>query len=949
MAYNDGVYNSAYHDSETLEIDRGPSFRQQSSLHNNPYGDDDDDVSYPVQARNWRRTQGPTNDVQLDMEIPRYPPSVDASYNIGRFNPSFQPDLGARPSYLDSDQDTDSAIDVSEGVTRGQSVRQAVVPAQVLRPSTITVVDPSLERQIEYSNKQEHEKMIAKLAEMSAADIHKEVRKIPVCLNEKRNLRNRVLKLKQKSSKDVSQMDCCSGCLHSMKLSFRRSKQAASEVLETLQLWHGTLKVIEGKFGTSILSYFNFIKWLLMFNIFSFVVNFSFITVPQFVDMAPNDLNFSGLELLTGAGYFEDTVLYYGYYSNSSIRKDVYLAPYNMQLAYIFTIGLYLATCFLILLISMAMSFRKNFINPASFSGNAAKLLCSWDFSINNEKAVKLKKKHLSTQIKETLAEKLMEALKLTLSEKILRYFIHMAAWILSSGLAVGCCAGVYFLCLRVADSAENANLNALTKQAATLLVPVVVSLINLILPLVYSMFSLVEQFKYPQHHIYVTIIRNVLLKFSIIGILCYYWLEKIAEGTLECWESYIGQDIYRLVVIDFLFALVGSFFGEFLRKIIGTRCCKSLGIPEFDIARNVLDLIYAQTLAWIGIFFSPLLPIIQMIKLFIIFYVKKVSLMMNCIPPRRAWRASQMTTIFILLLFFPSFAGVLCVIGVTLWRRKPSQMCGPFRTLPTIYDSVDEWIKSINVFENTKWVVWIYNNLVESVLFFYILTLIVLIISYLYWQIVQGRKVMVKLLFTQIANEGKDKSFLLKELRKSQRQDEGNRGAPHQISQRQVQQSQGSKDQQHEQIGRESRPPSSGGTNALELAMRARQQMEESSPMENERAVNDSAEPSDTIAMIMRARQQAEYEEQQAGYGKQGRDAMEMEMRARQQGEYEEESQNSGEQSQDSDIQQARHRRSQSDARQMEGYEAQRPLSQSRADAFSMAMRARQQAELDQ
>lgn len=48
----------------------------------------------------------------------------------------------------------------------------------------------------------------------------------------------------------------------------------------------------------------------------------------------------------------------------------------------------------------MAKSFRKHFINPASFSGNAAKLLCSWDFSINNEKAVKLKKKYLSTQIK---------------------------------------------------------------------------------------------------------------------------------------------------------------------------------------------------------------------------------------------------------------------------------------------------------------------------------------------------------------------------------------------------------------------------------------------------------------------------------------------------------------------------------------------------------------------
>ncbi|XP_066432349.1 transmembrane channel-like protein 5 [Eleutherodactylus coqui] len=936
MAYNDGFSNPAYHDSETLEIDRGPSYRQQSSFHSNPY--DDDDVSYPVQGGDWR---GSRLDVDYNLHIPRHPPSEDEPYNIGRHNPSFQPDWGARSSYLDPEQDSDSAIDVSEGVMQRQSMRQSAVPEHALRHASITGVATSLQKQIVYGNKQEHEKLITKLVEMSTTDIAKEVRKIPACLNDKRGLRNKVIQLKRKSSKHGSQMNCCNGCIYSIKLSFRRSKQVASEILEALRLWHGTLKVIEGKFGTSILSYFNFIKWLLMFNIFSFVVNFSFITIPQFFDMAPNNLSFTGLELLTGTGYFEDTVLYYGYYTNSSIRKDANLGAYDMQLAYIFTIGLYFATCLLILLFSMAKSFRNNFINPASFSGNAAKLLCSWDFSINNEKAVKLKKKHLSTQIKETLSEKLMEALKLTLSQKLARLSIHVAAWVVSSLLAVGCCAGIYYLCLYAVDSAEKSNLNELTKQASTLLVPVVVALINLILPLVYSMFRLVEKFKYPQHEVYVLIIRNVLLKFSIIGILCYYWLERITVINRECWESYIGQDIYRLVVIDFLFVLLGSFFGEFLRKIIGTRCCKTLGLPEFDIARNVLDLIYAQTLAWIGIYFSPLLPIIQMIKLFIIFYVKKVSLMMNCIPPRRAWRASQMTTVFVFILFFPSFVGVLSVIGVTFWRREPSERCGPFRNLSTPYESVDAWISSIELFDNTKWVAWIYHNLVESVLFFYILTLIVLVISHLYWQIVQGRKIMVKLLLTQIANEGKDKSFLLEELRKSEKKSERNRGAPHQISQRQVQQSHTSEDQQ---MAHESRPEDNSRSNALELAMRARQQMEESSPMGSRRASTDNSVPSDTMARIMRARQQAEYEDQQAKYEEENRNAMEMAVRARQQDEYvEEQPQYSGEQSRDFERQHPWNHTGQSD-----GYEAQQPSSQARTDALAMAMRARQQAEGD-
>uniref|UniRef100_A0A4W5QVW8 Transmembrane channel-like protein n=1 Tax=Hucho hucho TaxID=62062 RepID=A0A4W5QVW8_9TELE len=141
----------------------------------------------------------------------------------------------------------------------------------------------------------------------------------------------------------------------------------------------------------------------------------------------------------------------------------------------------------------------------------------------------------------------------------------------------------------------------------------------------------------------------------SILGILCYYWMKDVAN-TFSCWESIVGQALYRLVIVDFLFIMLGSFFGEFLSNVIGTKCIQSLGVPEFDVARNVLDLIYAQTLAWIGIYFSPLLPVIQIFKFFILFYLKKVSLTQNCQPPRRAGRAAQMQTIFIAILFFPFF-----------------------------------------------------------------------------------------------------------------------------------------------------------------------------------------------------------------------------------------------------------------------------------------------------
>ncbi|PIN95507.1 hypothetical protein AB205_0103670, partial [Aquarana catesbeiana] len=279
-------------------------FRQDSSFRQNPYVEDDNDdhKNSFFKERNQRRNQEflPMNDLQSDVDynvrLPGYTSTGDETYALGHYNPSFRTDYG--PSFIEIDRDTDDAVD---GGLRNRLRRQTVFSPQFMRPSNIAGLDPALERQIENDKKQEKEKLIAELVELSNSEIANKTRKFPTCLNEKRDLRNQVMKIKQNSSKDASEMKCCTGCVHSIKLSFQRFKQAALDVFEILELWHSTLKIIEGKFGSSILSYFVFLKWLLLFNIFSFVVNFSFITIPQFVDMPPNNLSFSGLELLTGA------------------------------------------------------------------------------------------------------------------------------------------------------------------------------------------------------------------------------------------------------------------------------------------------------------------------------------------------------------------------------------------------------------------------------------------------------------------------------------------------------------------------------------------------------------------------------------------------------------------------------------------------------------------------
>lgn len=51
------------------------------------------------------------------------------------------------------------------------------------------------------------------------------------------------------------------------------------------------------------------------------------------------------------------------------------------------------------------------------------------------------------------------------------------------------------------------------------------------------------------------------------------------------------------------------------------------VGRQEFLVPANVLGLVYGQTVVWTGALFCPLLPFINTIKFFILFYCKKVKI----------------------------------------------------------------------------------------------------------------------------------------------------------------------------------------------------------------------------------------------------------------------------------------------------------------------------------
>ena len=65
------------------------------------------------------------------------------------------------------------------------------------------------------------------------------------------------------------------------------------KVLLSWELWKGHMKEVEGHFGTSVVSYFIFLRFLFVMNLVIFALWFGFVVVPAIVYNQVRD-NFGG-------------------------------------------------------------------------------------------------------------------------------------------------------------------------------------------------------------------------------------------------------------------------------------------------------------------------------------------------------------------------------------------------------------------------------------------------------------------------------------------------------------------------------------------------------------------------------------------------------------------------------------------------------------------------------
>lgn len=137
------------------------------------------------------------------------------------------------------------------------------------------------------------------------------------------------------------------------------------------------------------------------------------------------------------------------------------------------------------------------------------------------------------------------------------------------------------------------------------------------------------EEYHSPGTVLHIHLLRNFLLVAAIIGPIVLYWTEE--SKNVQCWETAFGQDIYRIIIVDLIFSCMGVPFYYALRYLLHRQFPHKFTLPPFNISHACLKLVFNQTLTWLGMLYSPVLPLVLVIKMAIIFYIKVSRIFTIC------------------------------------------------------------------------------------------------------------------------------------------------------------------------------------------------------------------------------------------------------------------------------------------------------------------------------
>ncbi|XP_019948527.1 transmembrane channel-like protein 7 [Paralichthys olivaceus] len=580
--------------------------------------------------------------------------------------------------------------------------------------------------------------------------------------------------------------------------SLRKFKDNSKQFLYIFALWNKSLQKIGGNFGSGVHSYFLFLRFLVVLNFVSFFLIAGFVLIPSIVfrSVVSSLTNSTGpekcmeynpnsnglvvfyeyfLDLLSGTGFMEYSYLFYGYYSNTMVEDRNF--SYNIPLAYILTAVFYFAFCLVCIIARMGTTAKVAVATGGSAVGNYSMIVFTgWDYSCLGDQDTKLKQKNVHYRLQVDLEEERIKkrAAALTLGQKVLLYSLRIFLHLVAFGLIIG---AFYAIFGATNFSQQKSGMQGILGLTYEYLPSIVITAGNFLVPLLCDQIALIEKYA-PSTTVIVALLRAVFLRLVSLGVLLFtLWRQITCEGNIDgadcklcrynydfypCWETRIGQEMYKLTLFDLLVNIAVLVLVEFPRRMVvdnwSSKLAQWVGRQEFVVPSNVLGLVYGQTVVWTGALFCPLLPLINTIKFIILFYTKKITLFYNCRPALKTFRSTTSTFFFLVVLLFGwGLATVVMIYSLAVIH--PSYGCGPFRFFPNMWSIVPSSFYKLS--ETTQDFLFFIGSQAFSIPLF---TLSCVVLFYfIALASVYGKS--VALLRVQLKLEGRDKQFLVKQI----------------------------------------------------------------------------------------------------------------------------------------------------------------------------------------
>ncbi|XP_071158741.1 transmembrane channel-like protein 7 [Mytilus edulis] len=456
---------------------------------------------------------------------------------------------------------------------------------------------------------------------------------------------------------------------HDIKVWYRRWKIKGTEN----PIFKSYIKYIESNFGSSIGSLFVFVRWVILLNLFLSLVWLSVVVIPTAVTFNYNNISqeLEWMNFIGGEGAIRESWLFYGGY------PEVIDGVYHIALAYLMMILLTYFGSLFVILNNLGGSDRPKSSTFSSRFKFSSIIFSSWDHGVTSADASNNLSVGIASVLKDNISEDLAKTKSKTRNrrETYTILFSRILAWGITIILIGGGCATIVWLVLyeKFSDS----------KDFLSVYLPsIIFSLINIIIPLIVSMLpGYLEHYSSGKKELCITLSRIFILRMANLFALIVTLYKNSTELTGGCTGTVIGQEFYKLVIMDTIVHAVVS-TGMSIAKYKYTK-----EKSEFNISAAVLVLIYRQGLVWVGTIACPLMPLLGALSSLVFFFLNYAIIKYTCKPPIKRWNQSRNTAFimgFLLTTLVVIIAPVSVVVGshhvIQLGQTSiPGKYCGPF------------------------------------------------------------------------------------------------------------------------------------------------------------------------------------------------------------------------------------------------------------------------------